>query len=116
MTAYELLATAASLFFESDLSSYTEVALPFVNMILAECFETNNRLRRRAGKETLQTVPVLSDLKEIVPFEEKLVRQAMPYGLAAKLIYDELDSVRLNYFLSEYADRVNRCDRWVVAF
>ena len=43
------------------------------------------------------------------------MRLALPYGLAAKLIYDEQDSTRFNYFLNEYADRVNRCDRWVVA-
>ncbi|MBR5559010.1 MAG: hypothetical protein IKU72_02040 [Oscillospiraceae bacterium] len=116
MTVYELLTAAAALFFETDLSAYSEIALPFVNMILNECFEANNRIRRRSGKESLTTVPVLTSLYEQVPYEERLVRLALPYGLAAKLIYDEQDSARMNYFLSEYANRVNQCDRWVVAF
>jgi len=116
MTVYELLTAAAALFFESDVSSYTEMAVSFVNMLLAECFETNNRIRRRAGKEGLLAAPRLTDLKDVIPYEDGLVRLALPYGLAAKLIYDEQDSTRFNYFLNEYADRVNRCDRWVVSF
>lgn len=115
MTVYELLTTAAALFFESDLSSYTDLAVGFVNMLLAECFETNNRIRRRAGKAGLIKPPLLTTLQDTIPYEEGLVRLALPYGLAAKLIYDEQDSARFNYFLNEYADRVNRCDRWVVA-
>lgn len=116
MTVYELLGTAAALFFETEPTAYQEVALPFVNMVLAECFEANNRLRRRAGKEELSELPVMSDLQETLPYEEELVRLVLPYGLAAKLIYDEQDSARLNYFLSEYSQRLERCDRWVVAF
>jgi hypothetical protein len=115
MTVYELLAAGAALFFENDLSGYADLAVGFVNMLLAECFETNNRIRRRAGKAALVRLPVLKDLKDTIPYEEGLVRLAMPYGMAAKLIYDEQDSARFNYFINEYADRVNRCDRWVVA-
>jgi len=115
MTVYELLTAAAALFFETDLSGYCDLALPFVNMLLNECFETNNRIRRRNGKEGLLSAPVLTNLYEVIPYEEQLVRLALPYGLAAKLIYDEQDSARMNYFMSEYTSRVNRCDRWVVA-
>ena len=44
------------------------------------------------------------------------MKLALPYGLAAKLYFDEDDNARLTMFLQEYADRVNQCDRWVVAF
>ena len=44
------------------------------------------------------------------------VPMALPYGLAAKLYFDEEDNARLNYFLQEYASRLDACDRWVVAF
>ncbi|MBQ8670521.1 MAG: hypothetical protein IJ508_04675 [Oscillospiraceae bacterium] len=115
MTVNELLSAAAALFFETDTSAYDEVALPFVNMLLAECFEANNRILRKAGRQELAHVPVLTGLTDTIPYEEGLVRLAMPYGLAAKLYFEEQDSPRMNYFLSEYADRVNRCDRWVVA-
>ena len=63
MTVYELLAAGAALFFENDLSGYADLAVGFVNMLLAECFETNNRIRRRAGKAALVRLPVLKDLK-----------------------------------------------------
>ncbi len=116
MTVYELLTTAAALFFETDLSAYQEVALPLANMVTDECFEANNRLRRAAGKKPLPQPPRLTDLQETIPYEENLLRLVMPYGLAAKLIYDEQDSVRLNYFVNEYNQRLDRCDRWVVAF
>ncbi len=47
MTVNELLSAAAALFFETDTSAYDEVALPFVNMLLAECFEANTAAKRR---------------------------------------------------------------------
>ena len=53
MTVNELLSAAAALFFETDTSAYHEVALPFVNMLLAECFEANNRILRKAGRQEL---------------------------------------------------------------
>ena len=68
MTVNELLSAAAALFFETDTSAYGEVALPFVNMLLAECFEANNRILRKSGKEEMTNVPVLTQMSDIIPY------------------------------------------------
>jgi len=116
MTAQELLSAALALFFETDGTAYAGTALRHINMVLAESWRTNNRLRRQAGKSELAQAPVLTSLDETLPYEDQLTRMALPYGLAAKLYFDEEDNARLNYFLQEYASRLDACDRWVVAF
>lgn len=119
MDGNELLKRALALFAETDSTDedHQRLALPYINLLLAEVFEVNNRIRRQAGKQPLAAVPELASLGETIDCEEPLLRLALPWGLAARLYFDESDdNARLNMFLQEYADRVNRCDRWVVAF
>lgn len=116
MTANELFCAALALFYENNSEVHQEFVKGLINILLAECFEVNNRMRRRAGKEELTEIPQIGDMLDPIPYEEMLVRLALPYGLAAKLFFEEQDNPRLTYFLQEYAERVNRCDRWVVAF
>lgn len=118
MTVNELLQNALPLFAETDTSDadYQALTIPHTNMVLAETFDVNNRMREQAGKEPLTEIPSVTALTDTIPFEDKLVRLALPYGLAAKLYFDEDNDGRLSMFLQEYAERVNQCDRWVVAF
>ena len=118
MTVNELLQNALALFAETDTSDadYQTLAIPFTNMVLAETFEVNNRLREYAGKEPFTEIPSVSALTDTIPCEEKLLRFALPFGLAEKLYFDEDNDGRLSMFKQEYANRVEQCDRWVVAF
>lgn len=116
MTANELFYAAMALFYENNSEVHQDYVKGLINVLLAECFDVNNRLRRRAGKEELTRIPRIGDMMDEIPYEEMLVRLALPYGLAAKLFFEEGDNPRLTYFLQEYAQRVDRCDRWVVAF
>lgn len=118
MTGSELLQRALALFAETDTSDadYQALAIPHINMVLAETFEVNNRLRKMAGKDAFDTVPEIGALSDSIEYEDKLVRLALPYGLAEKLYFDEENNARLSMFKQEYAERVNQCDRWVVAF
>lgn len=119
MDGNELLKRAMALYAETDTSDEDarELALPYINMVLAECFEVNNHIRKSKGLDELEEIPELAALTESIPYEDKLVKLALPYGVASKLYFDEGDdNSRLSMFLQEYADRVNQCDRWVVRF
>ena len=118
MDGNELLKRAMALYAETDTNDEDVKALsvPYINMVLAETFDVNNRMRQYAGKEPLESIPEITALDETIQYEDKLVKLALPYGLAAKLYFDEDDNPRLTMFLQEYSDRVNQCDRWVVAF
>ena len=119
MDGNELLKRAMALYGEIDTSDEDNrtLAVPQINMLLAEVFEVNNRMREHAGKEKLEAVPEISSLSDTIECEDKLLRLALPYGLAAMLYFGEEDNDgRLSMFKQEYAERVNQCDRWVVAF
>lgn len=118
MTGNELLTRARALFSETDTADedVRTLAVPSINMVLAEVFDVNNRIRSYLGKDKLETVPEIGSLDDEINCEEKLLRLALPYGLAAKLYFEEENNPRLSMFNQEYANRVNQCDRWVVAF
>ena len=118
MDGNELLKRAMALYAETDTNDEDVKALsvPYINMVLAETFDVNNRMREYSGKEPMESIPEITELSDTIQYEDKLVKLALPYGLAAKLYFDEDDNARLTMFLQEYSDRVNQCDRWVVAF
>ena len=75
--------------------------------ILPELLETENGLRRAAGREELEQAPLLGSLEEQIPYDERLLRGALPYGLAAKLVYDDGDMGKVGYFQQLYVNAVN---------
>ena len=116
MTGNELLKQALALMAETDGEDYRELAPAYINLMLAELFDVNNRMRRHGGLEELAEMPAVSGLEEELPYMERLQRLAMPYGLVSRLFFDEEDNSRLSMFNEEYAARVNQCDKYTVAF
>ena len=110
MTGTQLLASAAALFNDSNPADYNAIALPSLNILLAETFEINNRLRAAAGKALLTSILQLTALTEAITYEDKLVMMAMPYGLAEKLIMDDRDSSLWNVFHMKYVNHLNDMD------
>jgi hypothetical protein len=118
MTGSELLSVALALFAETDVTdeSYQTLAVPYINTVLAEAFNCNNRIRRFNGMPALSMIPAITSLDDTIDYEDELMRNALPYGLAAKLYFDEDNDGRLSYFNQEYANRLAEADKWVVMF
>ena len=114
MTGTELTMRALALFSETEIEDYRELALTHINILLDETWKQNNRMRRKAGLEEMKERLQLGGLDDDITYEAELVRQALPYGLAAKLYFDEEDNARLSMFNEEYANRLNACDAFVV--
>lgn len=114
MTGTELLKQALALMAETETDDYLELGLTYINMLLAETKKQNDRMRRWAGKEALEGYPKISALEDELPCEEELAREALPWGLCAKIFFDEDDNPRLSMFNEEYANRLSACDKWVL--
>ncbi|WP_101908872.1 hypothetical protein [Marasmitruncus massiliensis] len=109
MTAKEVYSAALTLLLETEQTAgdYDNFAIPFLNILLPETFKTNNLLREIREKEPLTEIPKVENLTDDIPYEPELLRTAIPYGLAAKLVYDDNDMSKVSYFSSMYESAVN---------
>lgn len=104
MTGNEILTLSLSLLGEgaTQASDYESYSLSALNIIIAECLDVQNMLNRSKGKEPLTKIPVLSSLDDVLCYDEELIYQALCYGLAAKLILEDSETAKFNYFQSSY--------------
>lgn len=96
-----------------DAAVYKQFALSAINAALAESFSINNSMRLFLGKEELEGIPLLGALSEEIPYEEELVRSALPYGVCSKLYIDEDDMARVVYYHNLYIQFANACAKLV---
>ncbi len=70
---------------------YPKFNVALTNQVIAECFETNNTLRRNDGLEPLtkEEMPYVETNDDVIPYDVRLIRECMPYGLAALLVMDD---------------------------
>ena len=66
------------------------------NILLAENFENENFYRAAEGLPMLSRVPVLFYAEDEIPYNEKLVKMAFPYGMA-RWIFRENDDVSASH-------------------
>lgn len=104
MTGNELLTYALGLMGEpsSSAADYSGYSLPAVNILLAECWQIENSIREAEGEETLTECPELANLEEEIPYNRRLIVGCLSYGLAAKLILEDNDMAKFNYFNGMY--------------
>lgn len=116
MTGADLLSAAAAIMHLGDTAGYLELAPEFINLVLAETFEVNNRLMLAKGGAELDAIPSVSTLDEEIPYDEALSRLALPLGLVCRLYADEDNNAMLSLYKQEYALAVNAADRCVARF
>ncbi len=106
MTGTELLNLALPLMFSSDAEEYKTAAVPVINLLLSDCFEVNNSVRIMGGKEAFADIPTISLLEDELPYEDRINKKVLPFGLAGYL-YGEDDvavaAQRLNKYEYEKA-------------
>jgi hypothetical protein len=89
-TVQELYDLAKSTMFEKPTSKdYDNYIIPWLNVLLQENFNLNNHLRIKHGKTELDATPWLTSLSDVVPYEVEMVREILPYGLAANFFIDD---------------------------
>ena len=117
MTATDIFRTACG-YLSQTLEESDDVegfAPGWLNVLLAESFETENALRRADGMPELSEVPFVSTdtMREEIPYHDLLTRIALPSGLASDLERDAEDDYRVNLFRSMYVAALEEAARSV---
>ncbi len=90
MTVKELYEQAKSLMFEKKSSrDYDNYYMPWLNTLLSEGFKINNQLRLFKGKEALTSIPRVTAETDELTYEDEMLYEVLPYGLAANFYIDD---------------------------
>ena len=99
MTANDVLNTTLTLMF-ADLSEADDYKSPFIsvlNLLLAETFELNNSIRLADGLDVLTDIPEVSELTDVMTYEEGLCRAVLPFGAAGMLMTEDNAAAAAQY-------------------
>ena len=103
MTYGELLDRALGILEYSDRQGREAFAKEMTDLVLAELWDINNRLREEKGLPAFEDIPSVSSFEDEIPYEEELVRRDLILGLVCRLCADEEDSSLHNFYSTEYA-------------
>ena len=145
MTAWELFSNVMTLMFgvDSEMDDYEGYFVNTLNLILAELFDINNALRMSDGRKPLKNIPEVPKLDTSseeaanktklfeLPYEPKLLRTVLPYGVAGYIYvddyknkYESAKSQILNVSYEDIIDVYSECgvnekiladDKWSLA-
>lgn len=102
MTVKELYELAKAMMFEKSTSrDYDNYYIPWINVLLSENFDINNSLLRSIGEEPLDEIPSVSIDTDVLPYEDRVCREILPYGLAAHFFIDD-DLSKYDIFNTKY--------------
>ena len=113
-TAYDVYQLALVLLAEKEARAkdYNIFYPSLMNIVLAESFNANNVIRMKDGLEKLEKdeMPFITteDAKEfVIPYDAKLIREVLVFGLAAYLVLDDDKSIAAS-FSQQYESRLAR--------
>lgn len=100
MTVNELHQICNNLMFEQN--SNTDYQFAFINvlnLVLAENFTANNVLRKQKGLEMFETIPAVASFDDVLSYEERLLKNVIPYGCCYWLYLEDDASIADRYKL-----------------
>lgn len=75
---------------QPDEESYDETYVAVGNVILRECFDINNQVRKRKGVAALEDFVEL-EADDTIPYELEVMINCVVYGWGALMIIDDVD-------------------------
>lgn len=93
---------------------YSKFFLNFLNALLCEALPYENGIREAAGRTPLITAPLVKDKMEVIPYDERIVRLALPYGVASCYFQDEGDTYLMERYRNLYIEALEALNRAVV--
>lgn len=108
MTVNELFEITAGVMGSTteNASSYLPTFIPQVNMILAQTFNLENNNRAYYGLSLLTTIPSVSSVSDILPYQDGIVRRVLPWGLAQLFALSDDDIIRSQFAETRFSDAV----------
>lgn len=113
MTVDELYATTKGLMFEKSTSvDFDDNYIPWTNVLLSENFDINNSIRIRKGLMPLTSRPRVTQGSDEIGYEEEMLYEILPYGLAKYLFIDD-DHEDVNIFDTHYYNARQRYMKFI---
>ena len=113
MTAEEMYEYVKALMFERMNSvDFDENYIPWLNIVLSECFDINNSIRVAKGYSPLLRRPMLQEGTDSIPYEEEMINEVIPLGLAKYLFIDD-DHEDVNIFDTQYMNAQQRYMKYI---
>lgn len=88
-------------------STYSDIYLSNLNMILADTFKLENNNREYLGLDKLTQYPVITDITTTIPYQENIVRNVLVWGLARQFALSDENTMTSGYYAQNYADMYN---------
>lgn len=102
MTVRELYELTKAMMFEKKTSrDYDDYYIPWINVLLSENFDIENSLLRGEGETPLDDIPSVANDTDELPYHDRINREVLPYGLAAKFFIDD-DLSKYDLFNTDY--------------
>ena len=104
MTLEKLFSYVMTLMFgtDNDKAEYRDYFINTANTIMAELFDVNNALRATDGRKPLKNIPEFNKddtnvWDEEIPYEPKILRTILPYGVAGYIYTDDDKAIGTDY-------------------
>lgn len=107
MTCLEIYKIALGYIFEKSTKEYQTYYIPFLNLISAECFSLNNFIRESKGLEELTEIPQYTQDSDEIVYEEELIKEVLPLGLASHIAKEDEQSL-YNVYIQMYENAKSR--------
>jgi hypothetical protein len=109
MTAQQIFEIASAFQYEgaTDDADNKKFTPNFLNVILQECFDTENSVRAFNGLTELAAAPYITDLATEIPYADAITRTAIPYALASIFAKEARDFSAAADYLAKYVVALN---------
>ena len=109
MKAQDIYILASALIFEKPGADedFQHFFIPFINILLPECLDTENSIRLYEGRETLKEAPFVAGMEDDIPFASVIVRTALPYGIVSHYYQDDMDNYKADTYRARYIAALN---------
>ena len=91
---------------ENEDADKRKFMVEWCNILLAECVDYENIFRRVKGIPELDFAPEVHDGKDEIPYNQRLVSMAFPYGMA-RIFYREDDVSASHEFYQLYVNALS---------
>ena len=116
MTGNDLFAQALGMVGErANDSDLTCFAVGWINQLLAEALDVENSVLKFEGEESFEHALVLSAPGDEIPYSDRIVRYALPDGLAA-FLYEVSDDLNMAAdYRARYVAALRECAKLIPA-
>lgn len=79
----------------------------YANLFLVETFRNENAIRQMTGRQPLRAVPFVTNIDDYVPYDEEMVRSALPFFIASQIKLTDGNNAWASRYYDMYYNAVN---------